>query len=210
MKRFILGMVLATACCLNLAARGKADASKANKQVLVIGLNDNIRSNHFPTTMLSEETGLVVDSIDVAYNRAIAMNIVTSVKEGAALTFKAHEGIDRWESLLTNVTLEGENEESYANLSNIAQAELEQLMEEADADYLLILNQHYLKWQEEPLRTLFHFVSYSLYNKEKEEITRGHNYFTCMKPENEMQLRKSSRKSSSKIALAITKNVTTK
>ena len=83
-------------------------------------------------------------------------------------------------------------------------------MEEADGDYLLILNRHYLKWQDQPLRTLFHFVSYSLYDREKNEITHGTNYFTCMKPEGVKQFRKSSKKSSSKIASAIIRNINNK
>ena len=85
--------------------------------------------------------------------------------------------------------------------------ELQKVLDNADADYLLVLNQHYLKWQDQPLRTLFHIVSYTLFDKDKNEVYRGNNFFTCMNLENPDKLRKSSRKSSSKIASTIIKTL---
>ena len=77
----------------------------------------------------------------------------------------------------------------------------------AHGDYVLFLNKHYLKWQDTPLRTLFHFVSYSLYDRNLHEVTKGNNYFTCMNLEKEAKLSKASRKSSSKIASEIIKSI---
>ena len=40
------------------------------------------------------------------------------------------------------------------------------------------------------LRTLFHIVSYTLFDKDKNEVYRGNNFFTCMNLENPDKLRK--------------------
>ena len=83
--------------------------------------------------------------------------------------------------------------------------EMREIMSETDADYLLVLNQHYLKWQEQPLRTLFHIVSYSLFDKDKNEIISDNNFFTSMNLEEPNKIRKISKKSSVKIASNVIK-----
>lgn len=174
------------------------------KQVLIVGLHDNVKSNYFYKGMIAEETGMQADSIDVAYNRIIAENIAAAAPEGV-VRFVSAEQIDG--RVLNEIKVNGESEESYADLSAVAPVEWQQVLEKAGVDYLLILNQHYLKWQDRPLRTLFHIVSYTLVDKKKKEICRGNNYFTCMNLESPDKLRKISRKSSSKIASAIVKTL---
>ena len=109
--------------------------------------------------------------------------------------------------VLNEIKVNGESEDCYSDLSAVPTEELQKVLDNADADYLLVLNQHYLKWQDQPLRTLFHIVSYTLFDKDKNEVYRGNNFFTCMNLENPDKLRKSSRKSSSKIASSIIKTL---
>lgn len=176
------------------------------KQILIVGLHDNVKSNYFYNGMIAEETGMQADSIDAAYNRIIAENIAAASPKGAVrfipATSKQIGG-----QVLNEIKVNGESAESYADLSAVPAVEWQHVLEQAGADYLLILNQHYLKWQDQPLRTLFHIVSYTLVDKEKKEICRGNNYFTCMNLEGPDKLRKISRKSSSKIASAIVKTL---
>ena len=109
--------------------------------------------------------------------------------------------------VLNEIKVNGESEDCYSDLSAVPTEELQKVLDNAGADYLLVLNQHYLKWQDQPLRTLFHIVSYTLFDKDKNEVYRGNNFFTCMNLENPDKLRKSSRKSSSKIASSIIKTL---
>ena len=157
----------------SIAANAKESKKEGDnyhaKQILIVGLHDNVKSNYFYNGMIAEETGMKADSIDQTYNTIIAENIAASVKNG--------------------------------------DCKLQKVLDNADADYLLVLNQHYLKWQDQPLRTLFHIVSYTLFDKDKNEVYRGNNFFTCMNLENPDKLRKSSRKSSSKIASTIIKTL---
>lgn len=207
-KSIVLGLfVMASVVAVKAeeAGRGASGKNNAVVKVLVVGL-DNVNSNYFPESMITEETGIPEDSIGETYNRIITDNIILANKD-KGVAFISSENISDADQLLGNVVVKGENEESYADVEHIDHKNYQQLMDEAQADYVLFLNQHYLKWQEKPLRTLFHFVSYSLYDKNQREVTKGNNYFTCMNLEKADRLTKASRKSSSKIASAIVKSI---
>lgn len=158
---------------------------------------DNVNSNYFPESMITEETGIPEDSISNTYNHIITENIIQANKD-KNYDFISSERFKNAYSLVGNLQVYGEEEESYIDISQINKQNYARLLNETDADYVLFLNQHYLKWQDKPLRTLFHFVSYSLFDKNQHEITKGNNYFTCMNLEKAEKLSKASRKSSSK------------
>lgn len=207
-KNVILGlfaMASVTAVQADEAGKEVAKESSPAVKVLVVGL-DHVSSNYFPESMITEETGIPEDSIGETYNRIITDNIIQANKD-KDVTFVSSENFANADELVGEVKMNGENEESYADVEQIDHKNYKQLMDEANADYVLFLNQHYLKWQEKPLRTLFHFVSYSLYDKNQQEVTKGNNYFTCMNLEKADKLSKASRKSSSKIASTIIKSI---
>ena len=189
----------------NNVSANKADANLV--KVLVIGLPNNVNSNYFPNSMITEETGIPTDSIDYTYNQIIAKNIITSNKD-KRYQFIPFEKVSEIGDWVSEIKLQGdEEEEKYVDLSQIDDSSYERLLEKTDTDYILFLNQHYLKWQEKPLRTLFHITSYSLYDKDQKEVARGNNYFTSMNLESKDKLSKDSRKSSSKIASSIIKSL---
>lgn len=173
-----LGLVLWVTGSVCASPADEEGANKANNnlvKVLVIGLHDNVESNYFPGSMITEETGIPTDSIDYTYNQIIAKNIIASNKN-KKYQFVTPEKAAAISSLLDKIRLEGEEEERYADLSQVDDNRYEQLIKDTDSDYVLFLNQHYLKWQEKPLRTLFHITSYSLFDKNQKEVTRGNNY----------------------------------
>ena len=175
----------------SIAANAKESKKEGDnyhaKQILIVGLHDNVKSNYF-------------------YNGMIAENIAASVKNGDCKFIPAN-ATQVTGQVLNEIKVNGESEDCYSDLSAVPTEELQKVLDNADADYLLVLNQHYLKWQDQPLRTLFHIVSYTLFDKDKNEVYRGNNFFTCMNLENPDKLRKSSRKSSSKIASTIIKTL---
>lgn len=200
-KVFILCLLLSVISASSLA---RERLEKSAKQVLIVGLPDNVKSNYFYKGLIAEETGMQADSIVHTYNDIIARNIAAACKE-ADSRFISTEGASINEEILNEIKVNGELEAAYADLSSVSTEVLQKELKEAGADYLLVLNQHYLKWQETPFRTLFHIVSYTLFDKEKKEIYRGNNYFTSMDLETAAKMEKSSRKSSSKIASSILK-----
>lgn len=211
MKTTIFKGIILSLSVLGLSLSAKAEdhvnenSNVSTKKVLVIGL-DNVNSNYFPQSMITEETGIPTDSISYTYNKIITNNIIQSNKD-KYYTFVSPVGSTEINEIIDDIQLKGEEEESYIDLSTLDNGEYHRLIDAANADYVLFLNQHYLKWQEKPLRTLFHFVSYSLYDKNQKEITKGNNYFTCMNLEKADKLSKASRKSSSKIASTVIKSI---
>ena len=204
-KGIIFGLsVLGLSLSANAEDYVNENSNVSTKKVLVIGL-DNVNSNYFPQSMITEETGIPTDSISYTYNKIITNNIIQSNKD-KDYTFVSPVVSSEINEIIDDIQLKGEEEESI-DLSSIDNNEYHRLIDASNADYVLFLNQHYLKWQEKPLRTLFHFVSYSLYDKNQKEITKGNNYFTCMNLEKADKLSKASRKSSSKIASTVIKSI---
>lgn len=205
-KGIILGLsVLGLSLSANAEDYVNKNSNVSTKKVLVIGL-DNVNSNYFPQSMITEETCIPTDSISYTYNKIITNNIIQSNKD-KDYTFVSPVVSSEINEIIDDIQLKGEEEERYIDLSSIDNNEYHRLIDASNADYVLFLNQHYLKWQEKPLRTLFHFVSYSLYDKNQKEITKGNNYFTCMNLEKADKLSKASRKSSSKIASTVIKSI---
>ena len=184
----------------------KSDDAAEVKKILVVGLPDNVESNYFPVSMIAEETGIPEDSVDYAYNQAVAENIALSNKD-KRFCFLPLEDCQEKEAWMSGIELKGDEEAKYADLSKVDENVYRQWMAAAGADYVLLLNQHYLKWQEKPLRTLFHITSYSLYDKNHREVTRGNHYFTSMELDNRAQIEKDSRKSSLRIAQNVVKSL---
>lgn len=204
-SRLVYLLFLGCLCAhVSFAGNGLSEGDGVQpKRVLIVGLRDNVRSNYFYRGMIAEETGMVADSVDLVYNHIIAENIADNAKSKAYRFVMANEN-QIPEDFFQEVKTSGE-EECASDLSSVPLDEMRKIMNDADADYLLVLNQHYLKWQDQPLRTLFHIVSYSLFDKDKKEIITGNNFFTCMNLEGPNKIRKMSKKSSVKIASNVIK-----
>lgn len=157
----------------SIAANAKESKKEGDnyhaKQILIVGLHDNVKSNYFYNGMIAEETGMKADSIDQTYNTIIAENIAASVKNGDCKFIPAN-ATQVTGQVLNEIKVNGESEDCYSDLSAVPTEKLQKVLDNADADYLLVLNQHYLKWQDQPLRTLFHIVSYTLFDKDKNEV----------------------------------------
>jgi hypothetical protein len=173
-------------------------------KVLIIGFRDNVKSNYYYNEVIARETGMQIDSIDHLYNAIIARNIARSTAyDRCQFISGTHDQV--YDRLAEKIAVKGEGESCVSDLSGLSPGELQEVLEYADAQYLLVLNQHYLKWQYEPMRTVFHMVSYTLYDKDKKTIHTGSQYFTSMNLEPPERIIQLSRKSTAKIASGITK-----
>lgn len=214
-KFFVLALLAAT--FMNgavMAADPETEESNAAKQdrnhkVLVVGMNDNIVSNYFSRDMLAEGTGINEDSVCYVYNKVIE-NSLSAVAGKTKSPFRFVDSSSEqqtWNNLTRNARLEGEDEKSEADLSTVNKQQLKAMLDKAGAAYLLVLDAHYLKYQETPFKTLFHYVNYSLYDSNKNKLAQGSNHFTSINPQSREQMMKSSRKSSEKIIDMIAKTV---
>jgi len=199
LRNFMLLAVLGCAPIITSQAEGKGNDNLSAKNVLMVGLTDNVRSNYFPKVMITEKTGIMEDMIDREYNAIIMENIVASAG-GMFIPACADASLYEW---ATMIKVEGEGDNSYSDLSQVSADEYRNALNTAGAEYLLVLNQHYLRWQERPMRTLFHIVSYTLFDKDKNEVYRGNGYFTSMDLETPDRLIRTSSRTSSRIASTI-------
>lgn len=183
-----------------------AATAPANRRILVVGLDRNIKSNYYDPEMLSEGTGIVKDSLSSVYNEVIEANLAKAAKDKSKYFLIPVKGND-WKDLTSDVVLKGDGEHVSSDWSHINANELRALMQKTSADYLLVLDTHYLKYQEKPFKTVFHFINYSLYNNNKEKLTQGSSYFTSFAPQSEKEMANSSRKSSQKILSDIIKTI---
>jgi len=174
----------------------------AVKKILILGLENNIQSDYYYRELISEESGIPLENLDQVFNQTVAENISESHMDFISV----HEDANCSE-IIKKISVKGEEYNCTSDLSSVDNQCYSELLSRSGADYLLILNRHYLKKQEEPFNTLFYFVSYSLYNKEKKEVLNGSDYFTAMHVESEKIMKKASRKSSDKIAASVLKTV---
>lgn len=206
-RLFVLVMILIQAPLLLWGKKEKGIQHKQQQaQVLIIGLNDNVKSNYYYDDLIAAQTGMKVDSIDQQYNAIIAENIIASA-QNSSCQFTTGSMDVHADRIVGKIAVAGEGEDCVSNLSGVSPEELQATLHEAGADYLLVLNQHYLKWQEEPMRTVFHMISYTLFDKDKKQVLSGNQYFTSMNleaPEKVMQL---SRKTTAKIASAVARSL---
>lgn len=210
MKNFIQIILCIAVICGNTTFSQAKDGLKnedgkgiISKQILIIGLNDNIKSNYFYDEMIAEESGIKQDSLNIKYNNIITDNISSCSKYKYFLSTNTFQ----YSKIIEKIKTKGEDEEKYSDISSIQTSELQSMLNQENAEYLLVLNQHYLKWQETPYRTIFHFISYSLFDKNKKEIYRGNNYFTCVNLGDAEQIKKMSKKCSAKIAESVFKAI---
>jgi hypothetical protein len=180
-------------------------ASASTTKVLIVGLNDNVKSNYYVDNMIVEETGIQADSIDQEYNSIISRNIAAAAD--GSCTFVPGNNDASYNEMIGKISVTGEGEDCTSSLANISAAELQTALQHADASYLLVLNQHYLKWQKEPMHTVFHIVSYTLYDKDRKQVLSGNQYFTTMSLEKPEKLKQLSRKSTSRIASSIARSL---
>lgn len=188
-----------------LAWSKKETSGKAAAQVLIVGLNDNVKSNYFYKEQIAEQTGIQVDSIDQRYNDIISGNIVAAGNTGCHFLPSNHD--ISYDDLISKIIVKGEGEDCNSDLSGLSADELQTALVHAGAEYLLVLNQHYLKWQSQPMRTVYHMVSYTLYDKNKKVMYSGSQYFTSMNLEKPEKVAQLSRKTTSRIASSIARSL---
>lgn len=202
-----LFMMTMSLCGTTLAGTPELEGNATSRnsvkphRILVIGMQNNVKSNYFVTDMLAENTHIQEDSVCYIYNKVIEDNLAQMAqKTKSPYTFVYGKDVqDNNQELLDDIQTIGEAENQSSDLAFVNSNKLKGMLEQAGADYLLLLDSHYLKYQEEPFKTIFHYVNYSLYDANKKKLGQGSNYFTSINPQTEQQMIKSSKKSTAKM-----------
>lgn len=208
-KGLMIGMLLMIGISAYAATHAADDGKpkKAKSKVLIIGLPDNVKSNYYFDEKIAEETGMAVDSINQQFNAIISNNIAEALPNSTC-TFMPANDEQAYQEISGKIDVKGEGEYCSSNLTKLPLDKFQQALNDAQASHLLVINQHYLKRQEKPMRTVFHIVSYTLYDSNKKEILADNQFYTAMKLEPADRMKKISRKSAAKIASSIEKTLT--
>ncbi len=204
MKKIVFCVLMTWVAFANgIVARERSNsAPKAASmpKVLVVAPSENVKSDYYVKEMLTEGTGINKDSVCYTYNNVIA-NVLQQVASKENLVVLNGCGT----TLLNGIKLSGEGENAVADISGVDKQKFSDEMRESGASFLLVLDQHYLKYQELPFRTMFHFVNYTLYDANERKLGQGRSYFTSFEPQSAKDMSKSSLKSSKKMIAEISK-----
>jgi hypothetical protein len=143
--------------------------------VLVVGFGNNVNSNFFPRVDMAQKMGVRQDEIDSLLNQKLLEGFSdVSVKNIDFINPSDFSLISQ-----TRNCFEFTGDPGYIQPELIVafEAQIQDLLELYNADYLLLYNQYYLRWQEEPVRTLFHIFSYTVFNKKMQAVSKGQEHF---------------------------------
>jgi len=202
MRRILLLLFFINGLFTEMHARkGIASAAKERPvRVLVVGAGDNVRSNYYYDDLIAEQTGIPVDSLELKLNHMVLSGLDEATASAGCDFIPLAPGNEGWTDVTSHLEVKGEGQNCSSSLAQLSNEAYQEVLDRAEAEYLLVLNQHYLKWQDEPMRTLFHILSYSVYDKDKRPIHSGSEFFASMKLENWERLNKLIKKPSGKIA----------
>ncbi|WP_129020599.1 hypothetical protein [Edaphocola flava] len=176
-----------------------AEAGKGH--VLIITAADNIKSNHYYDDYIAKEMGVSVDSLDYYFNGSVTRHL-QSLHEGA-LEYTLLSENDQ-PAVKEDIEISGEAEGSVASVDKMSLEEYHSLLEKNHTEFLLVINQHYLKKMESgTMNTVFHIVSYTLFDKDKKQLNTSSLYYSTIKLDKpnkmESQLKKTAAKMASKL-----------
>jgi len=201
MSRIIILLFVCSSFFLTAHARKSGSVGHPHKpvRVLLVGAPNNVKSNYYYDELIAEQISIPVDSIEWQFNQLVALNLEDMEQKAGFDFILLSPSQQGWTELTDHLEVTGEGQSCSSDLANLSTATYQDLLLQVEADYLLVLNQHYLKWQEQPMRTLFHILSYSIYDKNKQLIYSGNEFFTSMKLEKLDRMAKSIKKPSEKI-----------
>lgn len=207
MKKIVFSIIILMISCVNMVmASGKGTVTAettAAPKILVVAPSNNVNSDYYVTDMLTEGTGISEDSVSHIYNNVIAKTMQQIASKENLVMLNGCNSIAA--NLLQGVELNGSGEDAMVDMSKVDKKKLQLALQQLGASYLLVLDQHFLKYQEVPFRTMFHFVNYSLYDMNENKLGAGKSYFTSFEPQSAKDMIKSSMKSTRKMVAEISK-----
>lgn len=181
MKKFILSTILSV-IFLGFITAGPdgetkvpgSEAKSAKRTVLIIGLKEgNLTSNYYMAANIAEKTSIAADSITEVFSREITQSITKN--RNTRFEFVFAEKTKDNHNVLSQIQFKYDKEMMVSDLSELKDVDFHKLLDTYKADYILILDHYYLKY--EGGSNLFHLVNYDIYNRNKKNIVAGKTYF---------------------------------
>ena len=199
---FALAMILAGFS--GHAANGINDVQKTNSKVLIVPLNENVASNYYPLSMMAEELNIGVDSVVFVLNQMVAESISESNSLFInAFNCKSKATLDKIQQQIKLEEVSSEIKTS--DLSAVSDDDYKNLIDQTEVGYVVFINGYYITKKEKPFNTIFHTISFSVFDSKKKKVMDSSNFYNTFDLISFSEIKNASKKCTLKMTQAIIK-----
>jgi hypothetical protein len=176
MKKNIFTLIVAAAF---VALNGFAgnDAVPFVRKMLFVGLKDGyFSSDYYTGDQIAENFAVSPEAMDEFINGAFY-----DAFENVAGKKNLHLTVcdERAKRITADLLYDYDGDVLYSNLSKIDEKEYRDVLQQAQAEYLLVFDQYYIKKEGYPYDNFAHIFHYSVYDASKNKVYDGHYRFTA-------------------------------
>ncbi|MDR2120903.1 MAG: hypothetical protein LBP64_08555 [Tannerella sp.] len=153
------------------------DTAPATRIILFAGLKGcYFSSDYYTADRIAENFGVATDATDEFINREF-YNAFADAAVKQSLRLSACD--DAAARLVAGLRYDYDGDVLYSNLSEIDEEEYRRVMQDAQAAYLLVIDQYYIKKEVYPYDSFTHMFHYSVYDASKARVYDGHYRFVA-------------------------------
>ncbi|MCC8152828.1 MAG: hypothetical protein LIP01_00590, partial [Tannerellaceae bacterium] len=139
----------------------------------------NLRSNYFTNDLLAEKMDAPEDAIDEVFSK----NFFTLLEKACTRTNKMEAVYcccEDAQSILKTVDFIEEGDGIKSDFSTVPAESIDALLEKTMADYIVLIDQYYVKKEGYPYNNISHIISYSVYDENRTIVSQGRHHFTSL------------------------------
>lgn len=210
MKKIVLVLSLVFAFVNGTFASKKNEEKESNHsahaaRIAFVGVDlVNFRSNYLSQDVIADKLSVEEDSIDNAFNQDFynALYEICQKKGQYEIVYCCYAD---GKNLLDRINYQEKGDEMYSDISGVSQEDFNSIINSADADYVALIDQYYIKKEGYPYHNLSHIINYSVFDKNKNKISEGCHRFTSLEMENLNEYSKQFTKAADKLLAKIEK-----
>lgn len=204
MKTIILLLFCCCMMSLHASPKTRETSSSLEKKILIITPEANVTSNYYSLDMIAEELNIGQDSVGSRLNGIVTESMAECDPIFVVLNGKSTVV----EELLKNIKVVEQPEKvSVADLLGVSEQDFKNLIRETGVDYVLVINGYFLNKQEQPFNTIFHTISFSMYDKNKKSILTDTNSYNTIALNSCEKIKEASKKCTKRMVKNILKEV---
>lgn len=187
---------------VGLLVCGLLSANERTNQdiVMVVPSQLNVSSDYYPLDMIAESMNIQVDSVGPMLNAMVTNGLAENSRR-----FYICQKTENT-STLEKITLRKiSTERSSADLSSLTDEEFRKLLGSDKAKYVVIISGYFIQRMEKPFPTIFHTISYTVYDSNRQKTMDGFEYFNTYDLKSYGEMEAGNRKISKKMTQAILK-----
>jgi hypothetical protein len=181
------------------APDGRAENEKtipSVRRILFVGLKDcYLSSDYYTGDQIAETFDVAPGTMDEVVNSEF-YGAFSEAAGKRSLSLTACD--DAAQEMISDLQYDYDGDVLYSNLSEIDENLYRSVLEQAQAEYMLVIDQYYIKKEIYPYDNFAHTFHYSVYDTSKNKIYDGHYRFTAFDLGTLSMLQKQMRKAADK------------